>query len=570
MNSKIFEIFGNKENLRLISFAAIGTLIVSVFVGLQSYESYRIEFEKAEVNLKNLSTMLEFELHHDIYQADLVIKNVLDTIEAKGFSYKWTEQSLFEILSDRIKDTDGLEGLKVIDKEGFYIGTENGKHPQANLSDRIYFQEQKTNSNAGLVLSNPIRSKTTNNWIIVLSRRRNLKDGSFNGIVLATIPIKRYQDSFAQLNIGENGVLTLFSMDDYTLIARKPFTEELIGKSLKNNSVFYKKIFGENLRSGIYNIHSKIDNIKRLHSFQVSQDGRFVLVVGLALADFLSDWQKRATRLFLGILGIIIFFWVGLFRYLLLQNRLRTEMQNRAKTMQLATLGEMASGMAHEINNPLAIIIGKSNLLQNFLVPTLPDDQNRAKVKSHLRAIIESAERISKIVKDLKYFCRMPEQDPMTEHLLSDVLHQSFEFCRSRMTNSGIDFRLTEIPEGRLYCKGSQLAQVFLNILNNACDAVDAVDANNNKWIQIHFQNKNAHTLQIRISDSGSGVPKNIANKIMEPFFTTKEIGKGTGLGLSASLGIVKEHGGTLFLDETTKNTTFVIELPFKACQTIL
>jgi C4-dicarboxylate-specific signal transduction histidine kinase len=103
-----------------------------------------------------------------------------------------------------------------------------------------------------------------------------------------------------------------------------------------------------------------------------------------------------------------------------------------------------------------------------------------------------------------------------------------------------------------------QLSQVFLNLLNNAFDAIEGAPS---PWIRVELYSEDDF-IEVSVTDSGPGVAKEIRSRIMEPFFTTKPLGKGTGLGLSVSAGIMKAHHGSLFLDETSPNTRFVVRMP--------
>jgi C4-dicarboxylate-specific signal transduction histidine kinase len=107
----------------------------------------------------------------------------------------------------------------------------------------------------------------------------------------------------------------------------------------------------------------------------------------------------------------------------------------------------------------------------------------------------------------------------------------------------------------------AQVAQVLLNLLTNALDAVQGTP---NPWVKFEVFATNNQRIRFILTDSGPGIPKKNIGKIMQPFFTTKEVGKGTGLGLSISLGIAKSHGGNLWLNQSAKNTQFFFELPIK------
>lgn len=223
---------------------------------------------------------------------------------------------------------------------------------------------------------------------------------------------------------------------------------------------------------------------------------------------------------------------------------------------QLASLGEMAGGVAHEINNPLAIIKVKSDLLLQMIdEPTI----DSIKLKEGLKKVSETVDRIAKIVKSLRTFSRDSDLDTFETVDIYKLIQDSTDLCYEKFKNHRIKMRIEKSDEVLLSCRVVQIGQVILNLLNNAHDAVLNTQ---DPWISIQYSVLNTDKIQISVTDSGHGIPEDVANRMMNPFFTTKEIGKGTGLGLSISKGLVEAHGGQLFYDAKSKNTRFVIELP--------
>ena len=223
---------------------------------------------------------------------------------------------------------------------------------------------------------------------------------------------------------------------------------------------------------------------------------------------------------------------------------------------KMASLGEMAAGIAHEINNPLLVILGKADQMRTRLAK-IPADL--PSLCSDLDKIETTVDRISKIVRGLRLFSRSSEKDPMRISSLSDIVSDTMELCRERFKFHEIDLKLSVGSDFRLQCRPAQISQVLMNLLSNS---LDAVDMHNQKWIELRAEQARANQIRISITDSGGGIPPEVAGRMMEPFFTTKEIGRGTGLGLSISRGIIEEHSGQLFYDNTCAHTRFVIELP--------
>lgn len=225
---------------------------------------------------------------------------------------------------------------------------------------------------------------------------------------------------------------------------------------------------------------------------------------------------------------------------------------------KMATLGEMAAGIAHEINNPLAIIQGKAWLLKKQVDENTIDPIS---FNTGLQTIHDTTIRISKIIHGLKAFARHGEKDPFVEATISSIIDDTMELCREKFKNNSIPVRIAGKRPYMLQCRSVQISQVFLNILSNAFDAIQGTI---DPWVEVLIIELDSG-IEVSITDSGKGISRAIQEKIFQPFFTTKEIGKGTGLGLSIAKGIIESHGGEFFYDKGGINTKFVIRLPKKA-----
>jgi PAS domain S-box-containing protein len=235
--------------------------------------------------------------------------------------------------------------------------------------------------------------------------------------------------------------------------------------------------------------------------------------------------------------------------------------ESRAQVMsasKMSALGEMAGGLAHEINTPLAVIQMRADHIGELLLEEEIDRETMAKA---LNAVDLTVKRISKIVNGLRTFSRDGARDPKNFCMISAIVEDTFSMCREKFSNHGVHLEYQPHDEIGLMCRPSEIAQVLLNIINNA---YDAIQNNSEKWVRVETYLSDSEK-GISITDSGNGIPEEVRKRMMQPFFTTKEIGKGTGLGLSISKGLIEAHGGRLKIDAECKNTRFLILFPLEA-----
>jgi signal transduction histidine kinase len=224
---------------------------------------------------------------------------------------------------------------------------------------------------------------------------------------------------------------------------------------------------------------------------------------------------------------------------------------------KLAILGTFAAGVAHEINNPLAIINEKAGLMKDILEMS-GDVKNKTRFLNLLDAIFESVNRCRKVTHRILGFARKTEVSIETFDL-NDVIKESTVFLEKEILYKNIRLELDlkeNLPEVR--SDKGQLQQVFVNIIKNAIDAVE-----NGGLVSVSTDIKDENMVKVSVKDNGHGISGEYLKHIFEPFFTTKEKVKGTGLGLSITHGIVKNLGGNILVEsEIDKGTTFIVEIP--------
>lgn len=220
---------------------------------------------------------------------------------------------------------------------------------------------------------------------------------------------------------------------------------------------------------------------------------------------------------------------------------------------RLAAVGELAAGVAHELNNPLAAIQGFAQLL------TSGDDLDET-TRKDLETIYREAQRASRITQNLLSFARRhkPEKSFIS---INDAVTKSLDLHAYRMKVNNIEVSLELDPSlPKTMADFYQLQQVFMNIINNAVQAMAEIPRKGRLCIETK---KVGQIIRITFADNGPGIPEENLKRIFDPFFTTKEVGKGTGLGLSICYGIIREHNGHLYaISKFGEGATFVVEIP--------
>lgn len=231
------------------------------------------------------------------------------------------------------------------------------------------------------------------------------------------------------------------------------------------------------------------------------------------------------------------------------------------QTQKLAGIGELAAGMAHEINNPLAIIRQEAEWLQLILKKgELGDPQKITELQEGLGQIVQEVDRCREITQNLLDFAR--KREPIIQGVeLNKLIEDMTRLVEKEAKLNNIRIIRQFAPDlPIIYSDAPQLRQVILNLLTNATHAVQKEGT-----ITITTRLAGNEAVDLVVSDTGGGIPKEMLDKIFDPFFTTKPLGKGTGLGLSICHGIIERLGGRIAVDSMVgQGTTFTINLPLQ------
>lgn len=228
---------------------------------------------------------------------------------------------------------------------------------------------------------------------------------------------------------------------------------------------------------------------------------------------------------------------------------------------KLLSIGEMTSGIIHDINNPLSIIMSSFEILQSEIIDQEIDIDNK-----YLNNIEMAVTNISDIVDGVLSFCRKDQQMNRKFNFL-DLIKKINSYTNTFLIKNNISFNIESSSilnknELNYIGRDTLISQVIFNLIKNANDAIKDLP-NFSKWIKLNIY-KNDKNIVIEIIDGGKGIPDEIKDEIFNNFFTTKTEGNGTGIGLFFCQKIMHEHGGSISLQKNAKNTTFILNFPLK------
>jgi signal transduction histidine kinase len=462
-------------------------------------------------------------------------------------------QRLQKLLSNLKKvGVGGFIDLGVIDSAGeqrTYIGPYplEGK----NYRDQDWFKEVLER---GIYISDVFLG-FRNVPHLVIAAKHDLSGGSFY-VLRATLDTERFNNLLSNLEISGLGDAFLINRKG---ILQTPSTSQgkILGRIALPVPAFSKK-------TEVLEMSSPA-GIPLIIGYAYLSDTPFILIVAKNKEQLMKSWYRTRTELlgFLALSSILIVLVIlGVATFLV--NRTFLADQRRVATLhkveysnKLASIGRLAAGVAHEINNPLAIINEKAGLIKDLFALKEEYTQN-PRLMSLIDSILSSVERCSTITRRMLRFARHMEVglEPIE---VEEVIKEALGFLGKEAEYRSIDISvkvLDRVPPFK--SDRGKLQQIFLNIINNAFAALS-----DGGRLEVTIQKKAPDSVVIRIADTGRGIPEEDFKRIFEPFFTTKAPSGGTGLGLSVTYGLVQELGGQIFVQSKVgEGTAFFITLP--------
>jgi two-component system NtrC family sensor kinase len=533
------------------------TIIISVvpliFLGGMIYSQFAdVLDERIESHARNLAISQRNTVEVFLRERTAILTTIVDTHSFVHLNTPRNLSDIFKIINRRA-DGLGLVDLGVIDRDGnqsVYIGP-------YELSGYNYFQQPwfAEVMAKGRYISDVYTGYRQQPHFIIAVRGY---DEGRSWILRATIDSDIFNRLVRTGQFGKRGDAFIVNKEGYFQTYPR-FHGAILGKC-----EFDPQQFVEDTSV----IEIKTDGITRYYAGSWLKNREWLLVISQEaheeVAGLRSTLNKEIFIIVLAIIAIISATFITTnmaVRRLEAADRELDELNAQLiQSDKMAALGKMAAGIAHEINNPLAVIGEKAGWMRDLLGDEqFRESENFQEYVRSIEKIEEHVERARKITHNMLGFARRME--PRLDDVdVNAIITQTIELLKNHARINNITIRTdlqSDLPV--IASDQSQLQQVLLNLINNA---IDAIGKDGSIDVQTLVSQK---MLEIHVRDSGPGIPKDQQRRIFDPFYTTKGFGKGTGLGLSISFGIIQGMGGTItFNSEKGRGTEFVVKLPVK------
>ncbi len=530
------------------------SLVPLFALGFSMYYQFRFSFTAKIV--ESLQTLAENRRN----AVDLFLDERLSQLHSLAYTHSLAQLTdeeylnrVFTLIQMRAKS---FVDLGVIDRNGDHVAY-MGPYQLKNLNykNETWFHEVMLR---GIYISDVFTGfRKFPHFIIAVLRR----EGDHNWILRATIDTDIFDNLVKAAQVGKRGDAFVVNKDKILQTSPR-FSGELLSKvdyldfaRFSGTRVEEMKVNGEDALLGITWLKNK-------DWLLVVKEDPSEELIPLLHARFLV--LSLVVGGILVIIGGIIFLTRLMIGQLIKTDREKAILDSSLmQSTKMAALGKLAAGIAHEVNNPLAVIKEKVGWIRDLLEEEdISKSENFLEFDDSIKKIDFHVDRAKKVTHRLLGFARRME--PMQENVdINKVLDETIDFLRNEAHYRNITIRtnyFSELP--KTTSDSAQLQQVFLNILNNAIDAI-AKDGEISVCTNYRAKEKE---IAIGITDNGPGIPNELLGRVFDPFFTTKEVGKGTGLGLSISYSIVQKLGGRMMVaSQEGKGTTFTIFLPILA-----
>jgi signal transduction histidine kinase/CheY-like chemotaxis protein len=561
--------------IRVVRLAMAASLLApTMLFAFAAWNSFRNLAALTDERLARSLDVEQEEAQRTFQLVDLALNSVKDLVaDMSADDIRRDEKHLHLLLQKLDAQIPLIQSIWIYDKDGrSLVSSWIEPAPDESFADRDFFRAH-LGGNDGTYYGRVYASRFGAQPFFTVSQRL-VHDGAFLGVLEISVLPSNFFHFFATLAYAEGQQFSLIR-DDGLFLARYPMAPSGAPTRLDENSGFRRTI-ARTPAGGLFTTLSPIDHIERRFAARRLDGTPLYVTTGFSTAVMRSEWLWGiAAHLIYGV-PVTLFLFFSLFAVLLRTQRLYAEINRRAaaeealrQSQKLDAIGHLTGGVAHDFNNLLTIIIGNLEAAQRQLESWT--DGAQIKLSRRLENAMHGAQRAATLTKRLLAFSR---QQPLSPALLdvNRVLNGLSDFLRRAL---GEDVSLEIVGGGGVWPVEADAAELDAAILNLAVNARDAMPEGgkltieaSNSYLDDSYCRQNANVqpgqyVQIAVTDTGSGMPKDVIERAFEPFFTTKESGQGTGLGLSQVYGFVKQSGGHVKIySEAGEGTTIKIYLP--------
>jgi signal transduction histidine kinase/CheY-like chemotaxis protein len=556
--------------LRLLKTMLVASIVIPVAIfSYAGWINYQNALTRADEELAGLLNILSQHASGIFQSVDLTFAAV-DAIvgDLTDEQIKASDQALHQQLGKLEKSVKAIDAILVADRNGHTI-VSSAVFPiptGPDVADRDYFQAQ-VERDAGTYVSAASRSRVRQEDFFGVSRRRSVRDGQFNGIIMISITPKVFAEFYRQL-AGDTAASFTLSKSDGAILARYPMPAGDV-THFRPDSGFMLSVV-DHPEGGFVTTSYSVDDLQRRFAYLKLGYADLYLSDGLPIDSILYGWMRTmASHLVFGIPATLVLFTLVLLAMrrtrALYAEADRRDMAEQAlrQSQKMEAVGQLTGGVAHDFNNLLTIIIGNLGIAKRGVV--------EARAERALNNALVGAERAAQLTQRLLAFSRRQPLNPRVLDInklivaISDLLTRTLGENIELETISGAGLWNVEVD-------ASEMESTLLNLALNARDAMPTggkltIETSNayldDEYCREHEGILPGQYILVAITDSGAGMSAETIDRAFEPFFTTKEAGKGTGLGLSQVYGFMKQSGGHVKIySEPGEGTTIKLYLP--------
>jgi signal transduction histidine kinase/CheY-like chemotaxis protein len=556
--------------LRLLKTMLVASIVIPVAIfSYAGWINYQNALTRADEELAGSLNILSQHASGIFQSVDLTFAAV-DAIvgDLTDEQIKASDQALHQQLGKLEKSVKAIDAILVADRNGHTI-VSSAVFPiptGLDVADRDYFQAQ-VERDAGTYVSAASRSRVKQEDFFGVSRRRSVRDGQFNGIIMISITPKVFAEFYRQL-AGDTAASFTLSKSDGAILARYPMPAGDV-THFRPDSGFMLSVVDHPEGGFVTNSYS-VDDLQRRFAYLKLGYADLYLSDGLPIDSILYGWMRTmASHLVFGIPATLVLFTLVLLAMrrtrALYAEAERRDMAEQAlrQSQKMEAVGQLTGGVAHDFNNLLTIIIGNLGIAKRGVV--------EARAERALNNALVGAERAAQLTQRLLAFSRRQPLNPRVLDInklivaISDLLTRTLGENIELETISGAGLWNVEVD-------ASEMESTLLNLALNARDAMPTggkltIETSNayldDEYCREHEGILPGQYILVAITDSGAGMSAETIDRAFEPFFTTKEAGKGTGLGLSQVYGFMKQSGGHVKIySEPGEGTTIKLYLP--------